>query len=183
MEAAKDAHAICVLTEWDEFKTYDYQKVRHHGARAWTSAGAGSPRGGLRSIAFPLALPPPKPWSVRPRPPAWPQCLFAWRPGWLQVYDSMVKPAFIFDGRNILDHAKLRCVACLAEAVGMHNQPMAGGALRSHMLWAATMSEPPIANPLLACVQGDWLHCVRHRQASGPLPAKAVLILRRKLLT
>ena len=28
MEAAKDAHAICVLTEWDEFKSYDYQKVR-----------------------------------------------------------------------------------------------------------------------------------------------------------
>ncbi len=28
MEAAKDAHAICVLTEWDEFKAYDYQKVR-----------------------------------------------------------------------------------------------------------------------------------------------------------
>lgn len=27
MEAAKDAHAICVLTEWDEFKQYDYQKV------------------------------------------------------------------------------------------------------------------------------------------------------------
>jgi len=27
MEAAKDAHAICVLTEWDEFKEYDYQKV------------------------------------------------------------------------------------------------------------------------------------------------------------
>uniref|UniRef100_A0A1I7XY70 UDP-glucose 6-dehydrogenase n=1 Tax=Steinernema glaseri TaxID=37863 RepID=A0A1I7XY70_9BILA len=26
-EAAKDAHAIVVLTEWDEFKTYDYQKI------------------------------------------------------------------------------------------------------------------------------------------------------------
>ena len=25
----------------------------------------------------------------------------------------MVKPAFIFDGRNILDHAKLRWVPCL----------------------------------------------------------------------
>jgi len=25
----------------------------------------------------------------------------------LQVYDSMVKPAFIFDGRNILDHRVL----------------------------------------------------------------------------
>ena len=53
MEAARDAHAICVLTEWDEFKAYDYQAI----------------------------------------------------------YDSMVKPAFIFDGRNILDHAKLRWVA------------------------------------------------------------------------
>ena len=50
MSAAADAHAICVLTEWDEFKTYDYQAI----------------------------------------------------------YDSMVKPAFIFDGRNILDHDKLR---------------------------------------------------------------------------
>lgn len=26
-QAAKDAHAIAVLTEWDEFKAYDYQKV------------------------------------------------------------------------------------------------------------------------------------------------------------
>ena len=49
-EAANGAHGICVLTEWDEFKGYDYQKL----------------------------------------------------------YDSMVKPAFVFDGRNVLDHAKLR---------------------------------------------------------------------------
>lgn len=26
-EAAAGAHAICVLTEWDEFKTYDYKKM------------------------------------------------------------------------------------------------------------------------------------------------------------
>ncbi len=26
-EAAQDAHAIAVLTEWDEFKAYDYKKV------------------------------------------------------------------------------------------------------------------------------------------------------------
>ena len=25
-EACKDAHAIAVLTEWDEFKAYDWQK-------------------------------------------------------------------------------------------------------------------------------------------------------------
>ena len=50
MEAIDGAHAICILTEWDEFKNYDYQKI----------------------------------------------------------YERMVKPAFVFDGRNILDHAALR---------------------------------------------------------------------------
>lgn len=47
--AAKDAHAIAIMTEWSHFAALDY--------------------------------------------PA--------------IYDSMVKPAFIFDGRNILDHQKL----------------------------------------------------------------------------
>lgn len=44
-EAMRDAHATAILTEWDEFKTYD----------------------------------------------------------WKKVYDSMLKPAFLFDGRNIVD--------------------------------------------------------------------------------
>uniref|UniRef100_A0A5K1CCI3 UDP-glucose/GDP-mannose dehydrogenase C-terminal domain-containing protein n=1 Tax=Nymphaea colorata TaxID=210225 RepID=A0A5K1CCI3_9MAGN len=26
-EATKDAHAICILTEWDEFKNLDYQRM------------------------------------------------------------------------------------------------------------------------------------------------------------
>src|SRR5690606_387264 len=26
-EACKDAHAIAILTEWDEFKTYDWQRI------------------------------------------------------------------------------------------------------------------------------------------------------------
>jgi UDPglucose 6-dehydrogenase len=65
MEAAKDAHAICVMTEWDEFKQYDFQKV----------------------------------------------------------YDSMVKPAFIFDGRNILDHAKLREIGFIVYALGKPLDP------------------------------------------------------------
>ena len=59
-KAAAGSHAICVLTEWDEFKTLDYQKV----------------------------------------------------------YDSMVKPAFIFDGRNVLDHAKLREIGFVVYALG-----------------------------------------------------------------
>ena len=45
-EAAKGAHALVVLTEWDEFKTLDFEKI----------------------------------------------------------YADMVKPAFCFDGRNILPH-------------------------------------------------------------------------------
>jgi UDPglucose 6-dehydrogenase len=48
-EAAKDAHAVLILTEWNVFKEYDYKKI----------------------------------------------------------FESMEKPAFIFDGRNILDHKKL----------------------------------------------------------------------------
>ena len=44
-EACEKAHAIAILTEWDEFKTYDWQKI----------------------------------------------------------YDSMLKPAFIFDGRNLYE--------------------------------------------------------------------------------
>jgi UDPglucose 6-dehydrogenase len=48
-EACKQAHAIAILTEWDEFKNYDWQKI----------------------------------------------------------YNNMIKPAFVFDGRNILDKQKL----------------------------------------------------------------------------
>ncbi len=51
-EACKDAHAIAVLTEWDEFKAYDWQKI----------------------------------------------------------YDAMLKPAFVFDGRNILDAEKMNAI-------------------------------------------------------------------------
>jgi UDPglucose 6-dehydrogenase len=48
-KAAADAHAIAVLTEWEEYKHLDFNRI----------------------------------------------------------YQSMKKPAFIFDGRNILDHRKL----------------------------------------------------------------------------
>lgn len=54
------AHALAVLTEWDMFKTLDFQKI----------------------------------------------------------YDNMEKPAFIFDGRNILDHAKLRKIGFEVFAIG-----------------------------------------------------------------
>ena len=60
MEAAKGAHAIAVLTEWDEFATLDYKAI----------------------------------------------------------YDVMSKPAFIFDGRNILPHTALRAIGFEVYAIG-----------------------------------------------------------------
>ena len=59
-EACKDAHAIAVLTEWDEFKTYDWQRI----------------------------------------------------------YDNMLKPAFIFDGRGILSKEKLQEIGFVVYMIG-----------------------------------------------------------------
>jgi len=59
-EACKDAHAIAVLTEWDEFKTYDWQKI----------------------------------------------------------YDTMLKPAFVFDGRNLLNSEKLEKIGFKYQSIG-----------------------------------------------------------------
>jgi len=59
-EACKGAHAVCIMTEWDEFKTYDYQKI----------------------------------------------------------YDSMQKPAFLFDGRLHLNHKELRDIGFEVHAIG-----------------------------------------------------------------
>ncbi|MGE4287698.1 MAG: UDP-glucose 6-dehydrogenase [Salinivirgaceae bacterium] len=59
-EACKDAHAIAILTEWDEFKDYDWQRI----------------------------------------------------------YNNMMKPAFVFDGRNILDKQKLEQIGFRYFGVG-----------------------------------------------------------------
>ncbi|MGB0184871.1 MAG: UDP-glucose 6-dehydrogenase [Opitutales bacterium] len=59
-EACKDAHAVLILTEWDEFKALDFQRI----------------------------------------------------------HDSMQQPAFLFDGRNLLDLAALREVGFEACGIG-----------------------------------------------------------------
>lgn len=59
-EACKDAHAIAILTEWDEFRDYD----------------------------------------------------------WHTIYSQMQKPAFIFDGRNLLDGAKMTEIGFVFQAIG-----------------------------------------------------------------
>jgi len=62
-QVCKGAHAIAVLTEWDEFRNYD----------------------------------------------------------WERIYDNMQKPAFVFDGRNILDAKKMTELGFIFCAVGSTN--------------------------------------------------------------
>lgn len=59
-EACEGSHAIAILTEWDEFINYDWQKI----------------------------------------------------------YDAMQKPAFIFDGRNILNKTELQKIGFVYQAIG-----------------------------------------------------------------
>lgn len=59
-EALKDAHAIAIMTEWDEFKTYN----------------------------------------------------------WRKIYDGMKKPAFIFDGRNILNKDEMTDIGFEYSSIG-----------------------------------------------------------------
>jgi UDPglucose 6-dehydrogenase len=58
--ACQEAHAIAVLTEWDAFKSLDWQRI----------------------------------------------------------YDSMKKPAFVFDGRNLLDEKKMKEIGFVYQAIG-----------------------------------------------------------------
>lgn len=59
-EACKESHAIAILTEWDEFATYDWQRI----------------------------------------------------------YDNMLKPAHVFDGRNILDKTQLKEIGFKVFSIG-----------------------------------------------------------------
>ncbi|KAL9658447.1 hypothetical protein ABK040_005990 [Willaertia magna] len=64
--AINDAHAVLILTEWDEFKTYDYKKI----------------------------------------------------------FESMKKPAYIFDGRNLLDKEELEKIGFDVYQIGkVENSP------------------------------------------------------------
>ncbi|WP_264520814.1 UDP-glucose 6-dehydrogenase [Flavobacterium sp. N1994] len=60
-DACKNGHAIAILTEWDEFKDYDWQKI----------------------------------------------------------YDSMLKPAFVFDGRNLLDAEHMKSIGFVYQSIGV----------------------------------------------------------------
>ncbi len=59
-DACSNAHAVAILTEWDQFKEYD----------------------------------------------------------WKKIYDSMLKPAFIFDGRNLLNASEMEAIGFVYQSIG-----------------------------------------------------------------
>jgi len=63
MDAAKDAHAIAIMTEWDAFKAYN----------------------------------------------------------WKQIYELMLKPAFVFDGRRILNHKSMEEIGFKFYMIGQND--------------------------------------------------------------
>lgn len=63
-EACKDTHAIAILTEWDEFKEYE----------------------------------------------------------WERIFESVVKPAFVFDGRKLLDSESMTKLGFKYSAIGVANK-------------------------------------------------------------
>jgi hypothetical protein len=46
---------------------------------------------------------------------------------WARIYDGMLKPAFVFDGRNILKHAELRAIGFDVYAIGKPLRHAGGG--------------------------------------------------------
>jgi UDPglucose 6-dehydrogenase len=65
VQACAGAHAVCVLTEWDEFASLDF----------------------------------------------------------VRIHAGMSKPAFVFDGRNLLDHVALRAQGFIVYALGKPLEP------------------------------------------------------------
>ena len=104
-DACAGSHALCVLTEWDEFKTLDYAKI----------------------------------------------------------YEGMVKPAFVFDGRNILDHVRILLTLLswphfcwMLSMLVCHECWMSGNRVQS-IVHGCGLPPPPIRY-VTSCV---WLGCRR----------------------
>merc|ERR1711972_11854 len=101
-EAVEAAHAIAVLTEWDEFKQYPYS----------------------------------------------------------EFYNAMMKPAFLFDGRGILNHRELEEVGFEVHAIGKGRGPMAVSAFcrkAENAASAFTSRHHPCASEQFGAVQFAWL--------------------------
>lgn len=100
-DACVDAHAVVIVTEWDEFKVGDYPESeinRAIGVDTSTSHRVG----GTLHDRLPRT-PPPEPQTGL---------------DWSRIAKVMRRPMFVFDGRNIVDAEKLEKLGFRVECIG-----------------------------------------------------------------
>ena len=103
--AAAGAYAIAVLTEWPAFAALDYQAIHDPQALDNAKRDLAGLAGGVEYVTDPYAA------AKDAHAIA---ILTEWKSfaslDYERIFESMRKPAFIFDGRNILDHKKLHAI-------------------------------------------------------------------------
>ena len=104
-DAAEDAHAVVILTEWDEFSNKD--KTRAPTIDAEDSAVEVTNKQDKKSLLNQKS----RPSSSSGEGPVEPL-------DWSRVMGLMQKPAFVFDGRRVVDVKKLEKLGFHVESIG-----------------------------------------------------------------
>lgn len=126
ISACEDASAVVILTEWDEFKT---DRVKGVPAAPGTRSEVlpAQPNGGPSessstseaesdfmdsALGTPAAVERQNPEFVENIDPA------EKRVDWVKIASSMKRPRLVFDGRNVVDSAKLASIGFTVECIG-----------------------------------------------------------------
>ena len=122
--AAKGSHALCVLTEWDEFKQLDYERIYNEMVKYSSASGLSARWQAQNTCCRVVQHDRLTCSSLAGSQASYLQNLVAC----CQTTDcvsgaTQVKPAFVFDGRNILDHEKLRDIGFIVYALGKPLDP------------------------------------------------------------
>lgn len=124
-QCASDSHAVIVLTEWDEFSNKDIvPKPKKSGAedaqQLLPSPAASEPSSDNEQMDMT-----PADQSARarynPKTAAKHADAQNAKVDWEQVFDVMERPAFVFDGRRVIDAGKLQRLGFHVECIGRGN--------------------------------------------------------------
>ena len=108
-DAAEDAHAVVILTEWDVFSNKEKTSAKQESRSAEAEDSAVEVTNSSRSVQSGLKVNRP---SVS---------IDAERVEWSRVFGLMQKPAFVFDGRRVVDVEKLEKLGFHVESIGKGN--------------------------------------------------------------
>ncbi|XP_052895746.1 UDP-glucose 6-dehydrogenase isoform X1 [Anopheles moucheti] len=112
-DAVRGTHALVVCTEWDEFVVC-HQCHRHHASKP---TGTDHPYHHLPPH-HPSSHHEPRCPVVSNTVPVVPFAFFPQSLNYERIYASMMKPAYIFDGRKILPHERLQQIGFHVQTIG-----------------------------------------------------------------